>query len=541
MRWSEYFIPTLKTTPKEVKFSPFKLLIKAGMLRLTKQGDYFYLPLGLRLINKIDAFNRLVFQKYGGLEIAFAGVYASVAQHHNGEITYQQCILHLFRNLISTYRQLPLLFYHFIAQAEGEGGKNRGFSGGFASRFLEAFWLESEAKADYPGEAELEKIIKDILKKLGIKTYEVNLFKNIGLEAKWILSLQENGDLEIAKCPSCDVIVHPAQIDSSSSTGLKKSLKELQLIETPAMVTVEDVCHFLKKKPQDILKTIILTADGTSIAVLLRGDLQLSLKKLRLFLRRRNIQLANEDLIREITSAPMGFSGPISLKKDIQLVGDFSILTMVNCIAGANREDYHYINANLNRDFKVEKFADLNQPETEETCPSCNNKITISRFNQIAELSYPFGWGDKPIIIDGEKGKAKLSISYLKLDIPSLLVSLIESYKDEKGISWPKVIAPFDVIILLLSPHIDEIRKIGEEVYADLIDAGIESLLDDRSIGVGAKFSDAELLGIPLQIVFGRKYLQSGKIEIKMRQSNQSIETAPQNLVPELRELLENY
>jgi prolyl-tRNA synthetase len=541
MRWSDYFIPTLKTIPKDIKSPTIRYLVKSGILRIPRKGCSFLLPLGLKLRQKIDNAMRDVFTKHKGLEIDLYCTANSSAQLDTQKKMHQQDMMGFFSQNISSYRQLPLLFYQFSTQPDGNNIKDGRSGSEMSIRFLEAFMLESGTSADFGKLEILNKIIEDILSNLGLDNYSIRLLKDMGVIAHWIVCGNDEGDQEIAFCTSCNTVLHPARIDDSSSLKAQNELKELHRIETPGMVTVEDVCQFFGKAPYEILKTIILTADGMPLAVLLRGDVQLSLKKLKQFSGRKNIQLANEMLIREITDAPIGFSGPIGLKKDIQIIGDYSILQMVNCVAGANREDYHFVNVNLNRDFKVEKFADLVQPYATELCPHCEGKTVLRRFHKVAELYSPFITGKTPIIIDGEKGKDKLIISYLKIDYAALIPCLIEAYKNEEGMAWPLSIAPFKVVILLLNPHIEEIREKGEELYKNLQQEGIESLLDDRSIGVGTKFSDAELLGIPVQMILGKNYLENKQIELKQSRSGNIVKVSQKNIVEQVREMLAGY
>jgi prolyl-tRNA synthetase len=541
MRWSDYFIPTLKTIPKDIKSPTIRYLVKSGILRIPRKGCSFLLPLGVKLLQKIDNVMRDIFARHKGLEVDLHCTESSPVQLDTHKKMQQQDMRGFFSQNISSYRQLPLLFYQFSTKPDVNNIKDERFGSEMSIRFLEAFMLESGASADVEKLEVLNKIVEDILCHLGLNNYSIRLLKDSGVIAHWIVCDNNEGDQEIAFCTSCNAVLHPARIDDSFSLKAHSELKELQCIETPRMVTVEDVCQFFGKAPHEILKTIILTADGMPLAVLLRGDVQLSLKKLKQFSGRKNIQLADEVLIREITNAPIGFSGPIGLKKNIQIIGDYSILQMVNCVAGANREDYHFVNVNLNRDFKAEKFADLVQPYVAELCPHCKGKAILRRFHKIAELYSPFTTGKTPIIIDGEKSKDTLIISYLRIDYAALIPCLVEAYKTEKGMVWPSSIAPFKVVILLLNPHIEEIREKGEALYKNLQQEGIESLLDDRSIGVGTKFSDAELLGIPVQMILGKNYLENKQIELKQSRSGNIVKASLENIVEQVREMLENY
>ena len=541
MRWSDYFIPTLKTIPKDIKSPTIKYLVKSGMLRILRKEYSFYLPLGVKLIQKVDNYIRDIITKHKGLELDYYLIMSSSVPSNERAKIKRQNMASFFSQIISSYKQLPLLFYQFSNWHDGNNIKDAGPRIELSIRFLEAFIVDSGTGIDFKKLELLNTIVEDILSYLGLDFYRISLLQDHGVLAHWIVCDNEEGEQEIALCTSCNTLLHPAQINNIFSLDAQRNLHELQLIETPGMVTVNDVCRFFNKNPQEILKTIILAADGIPLAVLLRGDVQLSLKKLKLFLGKKNIQLADENLVKEVTGAPIGFSGPIELKKEITIIGDYSILQMVNCVAGANREDYHFANANLNRDFKVEKFADLTQPYDDKVCPHCKGKTVLKRFNKVAELYSPFIAGKKPIIIDGEKGKAELLISYLKVYYASLIPCLIEAYESEQGMAWPLPITPFKAVILLLNPHLAEIRERGEELYIQLKKENIESLLDDRSIGVGSKFRDAELLGIPIQIILGKKYLENKQIELKHSQSGKIVEVSQEHLIDKIMELLKDY
>jgi prolyl-tRNA synthetase len=294
---------------------------------------------------------------------------------------------------------------------------------------------------------------------------------------------------------------------------------------TPNLKSIEDVAAFLKEKPSKMIKTLVMQNERDEVvAVLLRGDRTLNEIKLCHLLDCTHVQLADEAVVRKITGAPTGFSGPIGLS--CRVLADLEIAAMSDFGLGANEENYHLTGANHGRDFQVEAFVDLRQAEAGDACPRCSGKLEAWRG---IEVGHVFKLGTKysdamhANVLDDQGKERTLVMGCYGIGIGRTAAASIEQNHDENGIIWPMPLAPFQVIVTLLNPNDEEVRTAGEALYTQLLEAGIEVLLDDRDERPGSKFKDADLLGIPLRVNVGARGLKEQSFELQQRRSGDRI------------------
>jgi prolyl-tRNA synthetase len=282
-----------------------------------------------------------------------------------------------------------------------------------------------------------------------------------------------------------------------------------------------------------MVKTLIYVADGKPVAILIRGDHEANEAKIKKYLKCSELEMTTEEIIKRVTGGPLGFSGPVGLK-DIRIIVDFAIKDIANFVTGANKKDKHLINVNLTRDFEVKEWADLRMVTENDNCPNCNKHIKIEHaieMGHVFKLGLKYSKAMKAEFLD-EDGKLKpFVMGCYGIGVNRIIAAAIELNNDKKGIIWPSSIAPFQVIVLPINYEKEEIRKLAEEVYSELRDNGVEVLLDDRDESAGVKFNDAELIGIPLEIVIGEKGLKKGILELKDRRTGNVIEVKKQDLI----------
>jgi prolyl-tRNA synthetase len=296
--------------------------------------------------------------------------------------------------------------------------------------------------------------------------------------------------------------------------------------------TIEKVGALLNVKPEEMVKTLIYTADDKPIAVLLRGDHEANEAKIKKYLKCGKLEMASEDIIEKATNGPLGFSGPVGLK-DVKTIADYSVKGMVDFVAGANKKDRHFINVNVDRDFKVEEWADFRMISEKDLCPKCGKNIKIEHaieMGHVFKLGVKYSKAMKAEFLD-EDGKLKPFImGCYGIGVNRIIAANVELHNDEKGIIWPLSIAPFRIIIIPLNYQKDTVREITDSVYEELREAGMDVLLDDRDESAGVKFNDAELIGIPLAVVIGERGIKKNSFEIKVRKSGAVVEVKKEEI-----------
>jgi prolyl-tRNA synthetase len=310
-------------------------------------------------------------------------------------------------------------------------------------------------------------------------------------------------------------------------------------MHTPEKRTVEEVTEFLHVSPRDLVKTLIFETDKGPVAALVRGDHEISEKKLKVLMDADKLQLAGEEMVAKITHAPKGFAGPISLS--VPIVADLDIQKMINFVTGANEKDTHLIDVNIERDFRVSRFADIRRFSPGDRCPLCGNK---TRTDKGIEVGHTFKLGtkySKPMgatFLDDQGEEKEIVMGCYGIGVGRTVAAAIEQSYDENGIIFPMPIAPFRVLILPVNMKIDLLRETAEELYQNLLDKDDEVLYDDRDESPGVKFKDADLLGIPLRLTIGEKNLKRGLAEIKKRRTGEIILVKKEEAISKIREMI---
>jgi len=357
--------------------------------------------------------------------------------------------------------------------------------------------------------------------------------------------LAETGEETIVSCTHCD---YAANIEKAafkrqgfkSPRRDKESLKPIQKVLTPDKRTVEEVTQFLHVQPQDLIKTLIFETDQGCVAGLVRGDHEISEKKLKAILAVENLQLATEETVEEITHAPKGFAGPVGIS--IPMLADLDIQEMINFVTGANEKDAHLINVNLSRDFKVSQFVDIRKFVPGDRCPLCGEE---TRLDKGIEVGHTFKLGIKysqtmgATYLDDQGREKEIVMGCYGIGLARTVAAAIEQSCDENGIIFPIPIAPFQVLILPVNIKIDLLRETAEQLYRSLLTEGIEVLYDDREETPGVKFKDADLIGIPLRVTLGEKNLKKGLVEIKKRRTGEISLVKKDEAVSKIRELID--
>jgi prolyl-tRNA synthetase len=563
MRWTQYLIPTLKEEPSEAESISHRLMIRAGLIRKLASGAYTYLPLGLKVLKKVEAIIREEMDKKGAIEVFLPSLQPVELWHESGRYkdlgedlikfkdrhnrvmvfgpTHEEVITDLVRNHIKSYRHLPIILYQIQTKFRDEIRPRFGVIRSREFIMKDAYSFDSDQRGLDESYKKMYEAYETIFERCGLKAIAVEADPGVmgGDVSHEFMVLAESGEDLLVHCQSCGYAASLAVAECSrlslehsaqSVRGLALNMKE---VDTPGVSTIEKVSKLLKAKPEQMVKTLIYVADRKPLAILIRGDHEANEAKIKRYLKCAELEMAQEEIIKNVTGGPLGFSGPVGLK-DVRIIADFAIKDMANFVTGANKKDKHLINVNLGRDFEAKEWSDLRMITEKDFCPNCNKNIKIEHaieMGHVFKLGLKYSKAMKAEFLD-EDGKLKPFImGCYGIGVNRIIAAVIELNNDKKGIIWPSLIAPFKAIILPINYEKDEIHKVSDEVYDELKNRGIEVLLDDRDESAGVKFNDAELIGIPLQIVIGEKGLKKGILELKDRRTGKVIEVKKQELI----------
>ena len=544
MFFSKLYAPTLREAPSDADIISAKLMIRSGMIRKVASGLYEFLPLGLKALKKVEKIIReemnavdgqevtlpLIFPKELWTETGRWNVYGKelfrLKDRKDAEFclapTAEEGVTDMARKDIKSYKQLPVMFYQFGTKFRDEIRPRFGIM-----RARE--FLMKDAYSFHADEADLEQYYKkvyqayaNICERCGFKFRAVEAASGAigGSFSHEFMVLAETGEEEIAHC-ECGYGANTEKAECLEREAPKEKALNMEEVLTPNIGSVEEVSGFLGMKPDKFIKTMIYIADKEPVAVLIRGDFEVNEVKLQSLLGCIELVLADEKTINEISGAPLGFAGPVNLKKEVKVIADLSVANIVNGVTGANKKDHHLKNVNINRDFKYDLLSDIRKILKGDTCPRCKKgKIDFSRG---IEIGHTFKLGTKysksmnAAYLDSNSKENLMVMGCYGIGVTRILAATIEQSHDENGIIWTDNIAPFEVIIVPVNFADAKTKEVTEKIYKDLTAKGLDVLIDDRDERAGIKFKDADLIGIPYRITIGEKNLASGNVEFKAR------------------------
>jgi prolyl-tRNA synthetase len=548
MRYSQYFIPTVKETPADAEVVSHKLMLRAGMIRKLAAGIYNYLPLGLRSIRKVENIVREEMNRAGAIEVLMPAVLPAELWQESGRWemygkellrfkdrkdaefclgpTHEEIITDLVRREIKSYRQMPINLYQIQSKFRDEIRPRFGLMRGREFIMKDAYSFDvDENAADFSYE-KMYRAYRRIFERCGLnfRAVEADTGSIGGSSSHEFMVLADSGEDAIVSCSSCE---YAANVEKAECRPIKAmehaDPRPLERVPTPEKRTIEEVSEFLGVNASSMVKTLVLLADEEPVVALLRGDHDLNEIKLKNLLDCANLELAGDEIVNKITGAPVGFAGPVGLS--VKIVADLAVQGLKNFVTGANAKDLHLKNVNLDRDFTATRFADIRNVVHGDRCPRCDSGILEMwrgiEVGHVFKLGTKYSKALKATYLDTEGKEQTIFMGCYGIGIGRTVAACIEQNHDENGIIFPLPIAPFHCIISALNMKEGQVREVSESIYDQLSDAGVEVLLDDRDERPGFKFKDADLIGIPLRIVVGSKNLAEGKVELKNRKTGE--------------------
>jgi len=563
---SQLYAPTLRETPAEAELVSHQLMLRAGFMRRSASGMYTFLPLGLRVIRKVEQIIREEMNAIMGQEVLMPivqpaelwqesgrwGDYGAEMfrlQDRNGRQfclgpTHEELITALVRSEVRSYRQLPLRLYQIQNKYRDEIRPRFGLMRGreFIMKDMYSFDKDEEGlDASYWAAYHA---YERIFKRCGLEVHPVEADSGAigGDVTHEFMVLAEAGEDFVLFCPDCGYAANVERAEGVDQPGEapQDDLQPLEEVATPKISTINQLCAFLNREPKDCIKTLIYLADGKPVAALVRGDHNLNEIKLRKLLKCQVLELADAETIGRVTGAPVGFAGPVGLQ--VPLYADFAVRQTVNAVVGANKQDYHLLNANLGRDFVVTTFADLREAQPGDPCPRCSGILEGARgieVGQVFKLGTKYSKAMGATFLKEDGVETPLIMGCYGIGVGRTVAAVIEKNHDDDGIVWPISIAPYHVVIVPVSMKDPVQAEAAQKLYNELVAAGIETVLDDRDERPGVKFKDADLIGFPIRVTVGPKSLEKGELEIVIRRTKEVRSLPVDQVLAAIREIVE--
>jgi prolyl-tRNA synthetase len=549
MRLSKTLIPTLKEAPAEAEVPSHILMVRGGYLRKVAAGVYSFLPLGWRVIQKISRIIREEMNRAGAQEVFLPTVIPAELWQESGRWdqygeqllrfkdrkgadfvigpTHEETMVDLVRGDVRSYRQLPLNLFQIQTKFRDELRARAGLMRGREFIMKDAYSFhttEEDAHREYQN---MYDAYTRIFSRCGLafRAVEADTGAIGGSLSHEFQVLTETGEDALLACDSCSYAANVEEARARPPVASAPGTAALEKVATPGKKTIEEVSGFLGVAARDLVKTLIYVADGKPVAVLVRGDRNLNEIKLKRELKARELVLANDKVVEDVTSAPVGFAGPVGLK--IPIYCDVEVCAMASFVCGANAADAHYKNVVAKRDYTPTVCGDFRDAAVGDACPRCD-KGHFAGYRGV-EVGQVFFLGTKysaPMrcnFLDTDGKEKPMIMGCYGIGVTRIAAAAIEQNHDKDGIVWPVAIAPFEVALVSLQAGDAQVTEVAERLYAELGKAGIEVLFDERDERPGVKFKDADLVGLPYRIAVGKKGVAEGMVELKARRSPEVI------------------
>ncbi len=541
MRLKNQFFYTLREDVKDEETRSGNYLVRSGMIKKVGTGIYLFMPLGLKVLKKIEQIIREEMNKTGAQELLMPALipedyyvqsgrkevfghdmFSLKDRYERGYVlgpTHEELFVYAAKEMIHSYKDMPFNIYQIANKYRDEPRPRFGLIRTREFMMKDAYSFDVDDETCEASYQKMFQAYQNIMDRVGLEYKIVRAGTGAmgGNLSEEFQAVTEIGEDTLVLCPNCDYAsnleVSACIVDETESY---EEEKELELVHTPNAGTIEEVAAFLEEDPSQFVKTLIYQVDGKFYACLIPGDRELNEEKLRTLLQAKEVVLADKEDVERITKAKIGFAGPIQLS--IPIVMDHHVQMMKNFIVGANQTDYHYKNVNL-KDFKTKKIGDIIEVKEGDLCPKCGAKLT---FKKGIECGNTFKLGTKYSeslglnYLDQNNQLKPVVMGCYGIGLARIMTAVAEQRADEMGIAWPVSIAPYQVALVLINGK-DEVQKtVADQLYQIIQSMGFEVLYDDRDERPGVKFKDMELIGIPVQITVGKK-AQDGMIEIKKR------------------------
>jgi len=562
MKLSKYFVPTLKEVPSDATVTSHILMLRSGMIRMVGAGIYSFLPLGYRVIRKISQIVREEMNAIGGQEFYLPALNPKEIWDETGRVeafgdilfhiknreyvlapTHEEIMTYHARNVVKSYKDMPQIWYQIQTKFRNEPRPRSGVIRGRQFLMKDAYTFDVSYEALDVAYGLHDKAYRKIFDRSGLNYFVVGASSGAmgGTGSEEFMVESDAGEDTVAYCASCGYAANVEVAESKVKVIERdEESKATYEINTPNVKSIDELCEFLKIGESVCAKSRVYINDGKPVLILMQGNDEVNESKLTKVLT-GNVRPAHPEELIEITGADAGSIGPIEFKG--RIFADLKLKNRNNLFSGANKNDYHIGGIDLKRDVPSVDYADLRVVVSGEGCPNCGNKLevfTAIELGHIFKLGTKYSESLKALYLDEKGEEHPIVMGSYGIGIERIMACYIEQNHDDKGIIWHKALAPFDIHLIALNMKNETVVSSTERVYDELSNAGFEVLFDDRDAAAGFKFNDADLLGMPVQIVIGEKKLKDGRCEVKIRKSGERFDVDLANLKNKLEEIIES-
>ena len=577
MRATNLPVMTQKEDPKDAQVASHRLLTRAGFIRKQAAGLYVYLPFGWDMHRKIETIIREEMNRSGGVEVKLPVITPGelwrqsgrwqtmgpemmrMTDRHSIEFalgpTHEESITWLASTYLQSYKQLPINLYQIGTKYRDEIRPRYGLIRCREFVMKDAYSFHADETSLDETYSEMRDCYRRIFERCGLKTLPVEADSGNmgGSGSEEFMVPSEIGEETLLLCEDETNCKYRSNVEKTSLIPGKAypagTSEPLADVETPNQKTIEEVASHLQKSAEQFIKTVIYTTDLEVIVAFLPGDRNLSETKLKLHIEGANFDMASETVIRAVTGARPGFAGPVRLKiehkgkliledekevKTVKYLFDKNLQGRSGLIGGANKDDFHTIGLQEGRDFTPEQFYDLAEAEEGDICPKCNkSKLKATRgieVGHIFKLGYKYSKAMQLSVLDVNGKPMTPIMGCYGIGVGRTIATIVEQNHDDKGIVWPEAVSPYLVYLIGMGKNPEE-KKVISEIYEKLTESGISVFFDDRDERAGVKFNDADLVGFPYQVIAGKNFLESGRLELKNRRTQEKSEVSLAELI----------
>lgn len=562
MKQSRTFIPTLRETPSDAEIRSHQYLLRAGYIRQNTSGVYSYLPLGKKMLKKIEAIVREEMDAIGGAEVLMPSLQQAelwketgrwytygpelmrLHDRHDREFalgpTHEEVVTSLLRDEVKSYKKLPLTLYQIQTKFRDEKRPRFGLLRGREFIMKDAYSFHDTKESLDETYEDMKQAYMNIFTRLGLNFRSVIADSGAigGKDTHEFMVLSEIGEDTIAYSDSSDYAANiemaEVNVDYPVSEQAEKAISK---VETPGVRTIADVSEFLGVRPEDCIKTLVFIVDEEPVVVLCRGDHDINDIKVKNALDAKVVELATPEQVKEATGTDIGSLGPVKLPTGIRMIADHAVRSMRNAVTGANDEGWHYTNTNPGRDFSADSYEDLRFIMEGDPSPDGKGVIQFARGIEVGHIFKLGTTYSEPMdgkFLDNNGRQQPYIMGCYGIGVSRVLAAMAEQFQDDSGLAWPKEMAPADIHLIPVNIKDEEQRQLADELYHLITSYRYDCLYDDRAERAGVKFADADLIGLPLRITVGKKAAE-GIVEVKFRKTGETVEWKKEELTDKLR------
>ncbi|HDV6098566.1 TPA: proline--tRNA ligase [Staphylococcus pseudintermedius] len=565
MKQSKVFIPTLREVPAEAEAISHQLLLKAGLIKQNAAGVYSYLPVATRVIHKISDIIRQEMERIDAVEVVMPVLQQSELWKESGRWdaygmelmrlrdrnqrefalgpTHEEVVTSLVRDELRSYKQLPLTLFQIQTKFRDEKRPRFGLLRGREFIMKDAYSFHTDEESLMETYQNMYNAYSTIFKRVGLNVRPVVADSGAigGNHTHEFHALSAIGEDTIVYSNNSDYAanIEKAEVTYYETANTAEALQPLEKVETPNVKTAQELADFLGQPLENIIKTMVFKVNGAFILLLVRGHHEVNDVKIKDYFKTDDVAMATDDEIRNLLGASPGSLGPVT-DRDVKVYADQFVQSLRNLAIGANEDGYHYVNANVERDFQIEGYGDFRFILEGEPLADGSGPAQFAEgieVGQVFVLGEKYSEAMKATVLNQQGREQNLTMGCYGIGVSRTLSAIIEQHHDDNGIIWPKSVTPFDVHLISVNPKKEEQRACADRLYDQLLDT-YDVLYDDRNERAGVKFNDADLIGIPVRVVVG-KNASEGIVEVKRRDTGDSEDVHVNDLVTHLEKLYE--